>query len=202
MGKDLERIKKAFLTKSHKSSPSKEFNPSPTKGLLASIIGIILLGIFLNLYFQKEKSSQKQSKPLATVSYPEEIDSIVIINNKGILKPLEKILPLALENLSLKTLIINLKNPLDLYQKIIKIYFKNPLKKVKLVLKDSSYYSNSHNPANIGTNKENILEINFANLALQDLTLNPYRITQLRLEINGPLLKQKIKDIKIVQKGG
>jgi len=206
MNKDLERIKKAFLSKPSPNTNNpktiKEYTHSPAfKGFLATAIVLAFLGLFFNFYLNKRKAFSHQETEI--LPYPPEIDSILIINNNKTLQYLQKKFPLILD-VSSRGLIINFKKPLNLSQKIIKIYFENPLQQTKLILKDSFYYSNSQSPLLIDTDQEKVLQINSKNFSLGEKGLNPYRIAQLRLEFKKPLSEKKIKNIKIEEflKGG
>ena len=207
MNKDLERIKKAFLSKLSSNTDNTDTikentNPLAFKGFLATVIILAFLSLFFNFYLNKRKTFSNQETEI--LSYPSEIDSILIINNNNkTLQYLQKKFPLIL-TVSSRGLIINFKKPLDLSQKIIKIYFENPLQQTRLILKDSFYYSNSQSPLLINTNQEKVLQINSKYLSLGEKGLNPYRIAQLRLEFKKPLSGGKIKNIKIeeVSKGG
>ena len=205
---ELTRLKTAFLPKNKgkKELPSPKSPPQLNIGMLVGIsFSVVLATLIISHLTRSNKNPLKATKTSLAMQAnfaQGEIESLILIEGKNNLKPILKEFPITITSASLKTLVVNLQNPLNIYENNVRIYFENEPKQIGVVLKDYLYSSNSQEPVKVDLKGESYLEINSQKMDFNKYNLNLYRISQFRLlfEPDPANPSLKIKAIEIVRK--
>ena len=201
---ELTRLKQAFISNNPGKAPEKKNKPQFTISLLITFSVSIAVIAFAISYSKKEKTAILPESKLTsalgkTTLLSEEIESIFLIQDTNKIKPLLTRFPIVISGSRPATLVVNLKNPLNIHKDSIKVYFDETLDEIKLVLKDYLYFSNSQNPVNLKADGKSALVIGPKASYLKDFDLNLYRINQLRFTFDSDSLPSifKIRRIEV-----